>query len=103
MRLVGDDDDVIPFRVGFFGLDLFVKFLDQRKYESLVLAQQLLQMLTTGGTARVAVVIHNAAPAEGFVDLGVQVLAVGQHDKGVVAAQFAVNFPSEEHNRIGLS
>ena len=61
------------------------------------------EMLAACGPARVAVVVHQAAVGEGLVDLGVQVVAVGENQKGEVATQFAMDLAGEEHHRIALA
>ncbi len=60
-------------------------------------------MLAARSPARVAVVVHHAAAGKGLVDLRVQVVAVGQDQKGEVAAQLAMNLPGEHHHRIALA
>ena len=53
--------------------------------------------------ARVAVVVHDAAAGVGLVDLGVEVVAVGQHQEREVAAQLAAHLPGEHHHRVALA
>jgi hypothetical protein len=68
-----------------------------------VLGQQLGEMLAARRSARVAVVVHHAAPGKGLVDLRVQVVAVGEDQKGEVAAQLAMHLAGEEHHGIAFA
>jgi hypothetical protein len=66
-------------------------------------ASNLVQVLAARCPARVAVVVHHAASGEGLVDLRVQVVAVGEDQKGEVAAQLAMDLAGEEHHGIALA
>ena len=48
-------------------------------------------------------VIYNAATGEGFVDLRVQVRAVGEDEEGEVAAEFAMYFAGEENHGVAFA
>ena len=60
-------------------------------------------MLTAGCTARVAVVIRHAAACKGFVNLGVQILTVGQNQKREIAAELAMNLAGKKYHRVALA
>jgi len=55
-------------------------------------------MLTAGCTARIAVVIRYAAAGKGLVNLGVQILTVGQNQKGEIAAELAMNLAGKKYH-----
>ncbi len=101
--LVGDDDEVVAPGVGIPFANGLVEFLDQRKDMGFVLGQKLGEMLAARGPARITVVVHHAASGKGLVDLCVQVVAVGEDQKGEVAAQLAMDLASEEHHGIALA
>ena len=103
VRLVGDDDDVVAFGVGRVGVHVSVELLDEREDVRLVRAQQPAQMLAAFRPAGVSVVVRHAAAGEGLVDLGVEVVAVGQHQEREVAAELAVHLPGEHHHRVALA
>ena len=69
----------------------------------LVLGQQFGQVLTACRPARVAVVVHHPATGKSLVDLRVQVVAIGQHQEGEVAAELAVHLAGEQHHGIALA
>ena len=81
VRLVGHDDDIVPPRVRPVGANLLVELLDQGEDMRLVLSQELPQVFAAGGTARITVVVRDAAAGEGPVDLGVEIRAV-REDQG---------------------
>lgn len=68
-----------------------------------VLGQELGEVLAARGPARVAVVVHHAASGKGLVDLLVQVVAVGEDQKGEVAAQLAMDLAGEKYHGIALA
>ena len=103
VRLVGDDDDVVARGTALAGHDVPVELLDQREDVRLVLRQQPAQVLPARGPAGVTVVVHHAAAGEGPVDLAVEVVAVGQHQEGEVAAELAMHLAGEQHHRIALA
>ena len=103
VRLVGDDDDVVARGAALAGHDVPVEFLDQREDVRLVLRQQPAQVLSARGPAGVAVVVHHPAAGEGLIDLAVEVVAVGQHQEGEVAAELAMHLAGEQHHRIALA
>ena len=73
VRLVGDDDDVVAFRVGGAGVHVPIELLDQREDVRLVLGQQPAQMLAVLRPTGLAIVVHHAAAGEGLVDLVVEI------------------------------
>ena len=103
VRLVGDDDDVVARGIALAGHDVPVELLDQREDVRLALRQQPAQVLSARGPAGVAVVVHHPAAGEGLVDLAVEVVAVGQHQEGEVAAELAMHLAGEQHHRIALA
>ena len=103
MGLVGDDDDVVSLGVALGGVDILVELLDQGEDVGLVLGQQAAQVLAAGGPAGLAVVVHHAAAGEGLVELGVQVLSVGEHQEGEVAAQLAMHLAGEHDHGVALA
>ncbi len=48
-------------------------------------------------------VAHQVAIGKGFVDLGIEVIPVGQYQKGKVTAEFAVNLAGEHYHRVALA
>ena len=103
VRLVTDDDDVVARRVAGGRVHVPVELLDQREDVRLVLAQQPAQVLAAARPAGVAVVVDHAAAGVGLVDLGVEIVAVGQHQEGEVAAQFPAHLAAEHHHRVALA
>ena len=103
MRLVGDDDDVVAFGVGGPGVHVPVELLDKREDVRLVLGQQPVEVPAALRPAGVAVVVHHPAAGEGLVELVVEVVAVGQHQEGEVAAELAVHLAGEHHHRVALA
>ena len=74
MRFVGDDDDVVSLSVTFCRVR--IELLNQRKYVRLMLTEQAAQVCATR-SATICVFIYHAATGKGFIDLIVQVAAVG--------------------------
>ena len=103
VRLVADDDDVVAAGVAGLGIHVLVELLDQREDVGLVLGQQPTQVVAAARPAGVTVVVHHAAAGEGLVDLGVEIVAVGQHQEREVAAQLAMHLAGEHHHRVALA
>jgi len=98
VRLVGNDDNVFAFRIRPVLLHVLVEFLNERKDVRLLQIQMPVQVLSAYRPARVAVVVHNAATGKGFINLRVQIITVGQHQKREIPAEFAVDFPGKQNH-----
>src|SRR5712692_2746874 len=60
-------------------------------------------MLAAGSPARVLLVVYQPAAGEGLVDLGVEVVAIGENEKRVIPAKLAVHLAREKRHRIRLA
>ena len=68
-----------------------------------MLGQQSAQVAAAGSAALNLIVVNYAAAGEGLVDLRIQVISIGEHQKGEVAAEFAMDLAGEHHHGIALS
>ena len=102
VRLVHDDDDVVPLGVGLVGHDILVELLNQGEDVGLVLTEQPLEVPAVRGPY-LLLLADDIAAGVGAVDLIVQIVAVAQHQEGEVAAQPTVHLAAEEHHGIGLA
>jgi hypothetical protein len=92
-----DDYDVVAL-AGLLRLHLSIELLDQGENKALVLGQELIQVMAAPRPAGVAVVVHHTAAREGLVDLGVEVVSVGEDQEGEIATELPVHLAGEKHH-----
>ena len=99
MRLIRHHDDVGAVgKLGIGRAALGVEFLDQGESIAVVFAEQQLEMGAALGRNLLLAFGDDAAGSEIFVDLVVQIVAVGDQQKRPVAGQFAQHFLCEENH-----
>ncbi len=103
MRFIRNDDDVFALRIFLTSFDLLVELLDQAEDIGLVLPQLVREVVCTSCPAGILIVVCQSAAGKGFVDLLIEIVAVGADQEGEIAAQFAMHFASEEHHGVGLA
>ena len=102
MCLVDNNYDVAPVRVGLVRRNILVEFLNEREHVRLVLSKQTLQVPAVIG-AHLFGLADDVATGIGSIDLIVEILAIGQHQKGKIASQLAVHLSAEKHHGIGFA
>ncbi len=80
-----------------------MKFVDQSENIRFVASQQILKIFVRVGAAGVCIVIRQPAAGKGFINLRIQVFAVGTDQKGEIAAELAVDFAREKDHGIGFA
>src|SRR5581483_5462575 len=103
MRLIGDDNDVVPHRVPCGRIYFLVEFLNKCENIRLVVAEELPELLAGARPAWVLVVINDTATCKCLIDLRVQVVTIRTEEKCIVSPELAVHFPREEHHRVALA
>ena len=76
--------------------------MDEREKDGLIAGQELAKLGRVFGLALLLFANHFGAD-KGLVDLGVEVVPVGDDQEGEVAVDFAADFPDEHHHRIGFA
>ena len=106
VSLVDYDDDIVPAGVRLMWQDIFVellngrenvgvKLLNERENVGFVFTKQALEVLAAV-SSHVFVFTDHPAPGIRPVDLIVEVVTVTQDQKREIAAELAVNLPTEE-------
>jgi len=101
--LVGDDYDVVALGVALGGIYSLVELLDEGEDVGFMLGEEAAQVFAAGGTAGLDVVVHHAAAGKSLVELGVQVLAIGEHQEGEGAANLSMHLAGEHDHGIALA
>src|SRR5258708_1299504 len=73
-----------------------MKFLNQRKDGAVVSTQQLFEMFAAFGPYCLLWLGDSTGAGKGFVDLVIQIIAIGDNYKGPVAGDFAQHLLSKE-------
>src|SRR5438034_3166462 len=80
-----------------------MKFLDQRKDGAMVCSQQLLEVFTILGSYLLFRLRHSPNAGKRFVDLVIEIVAVGHYHKGPVSWDLAQYFLRKEDHRETLA
>lgn len=104
MGFVGNYDDVGPIgklRIGFAGSG--AEFLDEGEDVAVVVLEELFEMVGIFGADFGVGFGDSAGIGEVFIDLVVEVFAIGDDEKGPVSGEFAEYFLAEKDHGVAFA
>ena len=101
MRLVRDDDDVVPVAVGLPGIHVLVELVDQAEQIAMVFLQQPFQLFPRCRARRL--VVRHPAPHERPEYLVVEVVPVGHQQESELRRHRAPDLLGEKSHRVRLA